>query len=71
MKILTNGKVLVVRSGSLWEQSRWLYDVSVRMNEQLVRAAQQRTGEDGAVAEEAPKNLRTKDSDAGAMGDAG
>ena len=37
----------------------------------LERATELRTGADGAVAEESPKNLRTEDSDAGAMGDAG
>jgi hypothetical protein len=37
----------------------------------VTRATELRTGADGAVAEESPKNLRTEDSDAGAMGDAG
>ena len=37
----------------------------------LARATELRTGADGAVAEESPKNLRTEDSDAGDMGEAG
>ncbi len=35
------------------------------------RAAQQRTGADGAGADESPMNVRPEDNDAGAMGEAG